>query len=702
MPVGRSASMSSGQRDTPPPLEPHPALDGDSLGKRIAPQKHVVGMNPASLRDLFPGPRPFTEAEKERFFGRTKEKNELRGLLRAYRTVLLHAQSGAGKTSLVRAGLIPLLQEEGIPWTRCRVGGLDPSAFDEERTKNYFVANALMTGFNLDAAEAARITTFTQAFENLENSAEHLLVLDQFEELFTNYPHRWTDRESFFEHLSDLLEAKARVRILFVIREEFISRLETFAHHLPEEFQIRLFLERLNKEQAAQAVRGPFATADVEFDSDKTLDFLIDNLRLQKFQFGMSTPSGNAAMLQEYKGEFVEPVQLQVVCRTLAAGIEKTGKRQIDREIIDKFGDPSRSLIRFYEDGLAEVAREHGVRRGRLRRWFDQRMITAGGTRGTVFMGARETAGLPNDAVRGLEAAHLIRSEQRAGGTWYEVTHDRLIDPIRRSNEESRLRQIRALLVFGVVLAVLTVAGGITYRAYQPDRAAEDQRLVEETRRVTTEQLTQTFFEKAVVSPDAPPADQALQKEVARLVAAFSVKRQTDLPGAQAELKTALRKLFESDRLQVLLSVDKILGLSDDEEVRDLRRQLLADPGAVNATDQPLRAYICSHNASVVIASGKTEGADYELSRWKKEGFRQAILGKPTEPNAWATPVIADYLLSCQVAMPLVEALNEKYKTGAFIQSYYQGCQPCSKYHPYRRYGMFPMPGTAGSQTAAR
>ena len=52
----------------------------------------------------YPGPQPFLEGDQEVFFGRTREAYEVFDLVRAYPVVLLYAQSGAGKTSLVNAG----------------------------------------------------------------------------------------------------------------------------------------------------------------------------------------------------------------------------------------------------------------------------------------------------------------------------------------------------------------------------------------------------------------------------------------------------------------------------------------------------------------------------------------------------------------------------------------------------------------------
>ena len=56
------------------------------------------------------GPRPFDSEDHQIFFGRDTEVRELQALVSAYADVLLFAQSGAGKSSLINAGLIPSLK----------------------------------------------------------------------------------------------------------------------------------------------------------------------------------------------------------------------------------------------------------------------------------------------------------------------------------------------------------------------------------------------------------------------------------------------------------------------------------------------------------------------------------------------------------------------------------------------------------------
>lgn len=68
----------------------------------------------AAPANPYVGPRAFTEAEGARFFGREREAEELFHLLLARRLVLLHSPSGAGKSSLIQARLIPRLRNAGF------------------------------------------------------------------------------------------------------------------------------------------------------------------------------------------------------------------------------------------------------------------------------------------------------------------------------------------------------------------------------------------------------------------------------------------------------------------------------------------------------------------------------------------------------------------------------------------------------------
>jgi len=97
-------------------------------------------------RNPYVGPRPFDREDQDLFFGRDREVNDLSSLVVAHRVLLLYAQSGAGKTSLLNAGLISLLEDEGFEVSPlARVGGPIPEDMDLEEIPNIYVFNTLMS-----------------------------------------------------------------------------------------------------------------------------------------------------------------------------------------------------------------------------------------------------------------------------------------------------------------------------------------------------------------------------------------------------------------------------------------------------------------------------------------------------------------------------------------------------------------------------
>src|SRR5689334_12506174 len=74
----------------------------------------------ARPKSPYPGLRPFEAEEWSIFFGREQMIDEVIERLAAHRLVLIHGSSGSGKSSLVRAGVLPKLAGQylraGTPW----------------------------------------------------------------------------------------------------------------------------------------------------------------------------------------------------------------------------------------------------------------------------------------------------------------------------------------------------------------------------------------------------------------------------------------------------------------------------------------------------------------------------------------------------------------------------------------------------------
>ena len=86
------------------------------------------------------GPRPYERQDRHNFYGRNREARELRSLILSEREVLFYAQSGAGKTSLLNARVVPDLEAEGFTVLPVvRVGSELPSGIDPQEVDNVFV-----------------------------------------------------------------------------------------------------------------------------------------------------------------------------------------------------------------------------------------------------------------------------------------------------------------------------------------------------------------------------------------------------------------------------------------------------------------------------------------------------------------------------------------------------------------------------------
>jgi hypothetical protein len=363
--------------------------------------------------------------------------NELAYRVAINPTVVLYAQSGAGKTSLINARLIPVLQEKGfevLPVARVR-GHIAKIPLD--RIENVYVFNAVIS-LTSESGDFQHFSGLSLAdclgrparrTDDEGQPAGRVLILDQLEELFTLYPERWEDRRDFFQQVSQALEIDPDLRILFALREDFLGELDPYAGLLPGKLRTQFRLERLRSGPALDAVRLPLKGSGWSFESE-VAETLVDNLLRLKVE-------GDTGRLM-IKQEFVDLVQLQVVCQTLwenCQSLPPSAAKVITLEYLQEFGDVDQALSTFYENAISRATEAGGVREGALRRWFEQVLITPAGTLGTAYQDRDQTAGIPNSAVEQLVSQHIIRGEIRGGARWYELTHDRLISPIKASNE---------------------------------------------------------------------------------------------------------------------------------------------------------------------------------------------------------------------------------------------------------------------------
>ena len=389
--------------------------------------------NTSSRSNPYVGPRAFQTGE--RLYGRDREVRELLDLLIAERIVLLNSPSGAGKSSLIQAGLVPALETERfrvLPVVRVN---LEPPA--SVRNIDDFNRYVFSVMLSIEESYPAEQQTPIEALASLSLEAylaqcpreedspdSDVLIFDQFEEILTASP---TDRQGkmeFFNQLGVALRDCNRWA-LFSMREDFVAALSPYVRPVPTRFANTFRLDLLGRSSARQAIQQPARQAGVDF-TDSTAQKLVDDLRRVLVQ----QPDGS---MEEQLGLYVEPVQLQVVCYRLWSQLPDEATR-ITEEHLASIGDVDQSLADYYAEKVQAIAGDTMVSERSIREWVDRKLITEGGLRGQVLMGEEKSGGLDNHAIRELENSHLVRGEKRRGATWFELAHDRLITPVQRDN----------------------------------------------------------------------------------------------------------------------------------------------------------------------------------------------------------------------------------------------------------------------------
>jgi len=401
----------------------------------------------------FPGPRPFAETENGLFFGRDRELSDLIALLFAQRAVLLHGPSGGGKSSLVLAGLIPRARQRGftfLPVARVRD---TTDEVDRAVVGNRYVSNLIENWSAAGLEMPIGATTLVDALSALPEAEEpgRVVVFDQFEELFVLHPESWRDRADLLSQIQAALDRDPLLHVVFILRDDFLARLQPLAPLLRDRLSTRYHLQGLSSAQALDAVVRPFAATGRRFEQG-VAEHLVAALRAQP----ADVPGSDS-----YEGEDVEPVQLQIVCRTFFERLppDVVG---IAADDVEHHADVGQALVGFYEQALAAAIKGRPrAHERKVRLWFERQLITPARTRGIVFRDERTTAGLQNEIVDELERRRVVRSEPRGPALWYELTHDRLIDAVLGSNRiwyASRARTVtRASAALGALVGVAAV-----------------------------------------------------------------------------------------------------------------------------------------------------------------------------------------------------------------------------------------------------
>lgn len=221
----------------------------------------------------------FEEEDSDLFFGRERLVEDLVSRVKESRAVFITGPSGSGKSSLVRAGLVPALKAGKIRnsdrWLYETIKpGREPfealalafSRLKSPELADYFRQHAHATDILHKCAESA-----------LSGRTDQHLVLfiDQFEEVFTQINEE--ERAAFLELLTDAVRIEnGRVILLFAMRSDFVSNCATYPQL--NELLNRQFIQigAMQPHELVSAIAQPALRVGLRIDPDLIAQIIND------------------------------------------------------------------------------------------------------------------------------------------------------------------------------------------------------------------------------------------------------------------------------------------------------------------------------------------------------------------------------------------------------------------------------------------
>jgi len=363
----------------------------------------LPGARPAPEKNPYRGLRPFDEEHRSIFFGREREACDVVERMREAPLVLVAGDSGIGKSSLCRAGVLPRLREDPPAEGRVSVLSMVPgrlpvralaealaplrsgTATDVERDVAWLTAEPSALPRGLPIARDVGLTVF---------------FVDQLEELFTLAEEN--QAALFARALAAVASSRMPLRVLGAVRGDFFTRLAALPG-LGDLVPDALFLLRpLGPERLRETVVAPAEATGVRFESSEMVDALVSEA---------SRGAGGLPLLEFTMAELWEARDVEA--------------KQIRATTLKQLGGVAGALARHADEVIARLLPEQRTAARRVL----LRLVTVHGTRARasaheLCIDRREDATALGALVRGRL---VVATESEGGATEYELAHEALL-----------------------------------------------------------------------------------------------------------------------------------------------------------------------------------------------------------------------------------------------------------------------------------
>lgn len=440
----------------------------------------------------WPGLDAFDELSRRYFNGREQEIGDLLMRVEQSPVTVLFSKSGLGKTSLLRAGLMPRLRDRNFLPVYVRVdfqrSAPPPIAQLRDALRATLTAEGVdAPAIGIDENLWAYLHRAGLEFWNQRNfQVTPVFVLDQFEEVFTLGAHQQDSMLRFRADLGDLAENRIpaelremdapvpesgaapalalrsmNYKLLVSLREDFLPELEGWRAAIPSLGKARMRLLPMTPAQALAAVH-------------ETAPHLLDARLAQRIvEFVAAAQADRSVATAAPEGEDqapggrsaeVEPALLSLFCRGLNEQRRQQGKARFDDALLDA---AKQGILTDYYQSCFEGMPES------VSHFVATEMITEKGYRNSVAKDDATPAHLSDAQLSSLINRRLLRVEERYGTQRIELTHDLLTRVVRDHRDRLRHDEERAA----------------AERRAQTERAALEQRLQAERQAERERQL---------------------------------------------------------------------------------------------------------------------------------------------------------------------------------------------------------------------
>jgi tetratricopeptide (TPR) repeat protein len=360
------------------------------------------------------GGRPFRRTDGDWFFGRDAESEAVRSLWREGRLVVVHGIGGVGKTSLIQAGVVPLLAEAAgtdlLPLVR--LTSTDRADRGEDEVQYCYPSVHALLEVWAPADDGVPETSLAELAAKNSRSrhghrepAELLAAIDQFEKVFAQPE---GESEIFMSELASAIKAIPALRILLVADDEVVDQIKAQVVKLSIPGTAYYQVNQLSYPAAMEAITRPLEKAG------HSLGARAAEKLLEKVAVANATDLGRPVRLRD---ETVDPLLLQIIaCEFWSCAPWDRGV--ITAEEVKDSVDTDKAFRHFYDSAVARARADSGQPEKVIRGWAEETFIDRDGRRRFARRGRALTHGMPDVVVDALARVHFLLVEQRSASEW--------------------------------------------------------------------------------------------------------------------------------------------------------------------------------------------------------------------------------------------------------------------------------------------